>query len=167
MKTIPPSNYKIQINNDFINIAKHEIYNFYKQGFFAKRKYDFKNLPILNYLDKSLFKYITQLEQEIDKLHYGSGGLTMAHPEYNIQDDKDYYYYVMTHNIIENLIKDKQFSLVINNIELCNNTSIHAMFIEQQYDKSLLIKRLHTLDKNDPHILSLLNLFDPTFKYYK
>ncbi len=167
MKTIPPSNYKIQINNDFINIAKNEIYNFHKQGFFAKRKYDFKNLPILNYLDKSLFKYITNLENEIENSYGGISILTLADPEYNIQNDKDYYYSVMTHNIIENLIKDKQFLLVINNIELCNNTSIHAMFIEQQYDKSLLIKRLHTLDKNDPHILSLLNLFDPTFKYYK
>lgn len=165
MKTIPSSDYKININNDFIDIARKEIYSFFRVSFFAKRKYDFKNLPILNYLDKSLFKYIINLEKEIDD-SYGTRLSSQEHPDYDIQDDKDRYYNMLTQNIMKNLIKDKQNLLIINNIEHCDPQLAYNFFINKHYETSLLIKKLKTLNIEEPHIFNLLNVFDPDFKPY-
>lgn len=163
MKTTPNSHYKIEINDKFLMLAKIEIYIFQQRGFFAKRKYDFKNLPILNYLDKSMFKYILNLENIIDDSYSGPWLNLQVHPDYNIDYDKQNYFDLMTQNIIKNLLKEKQYQLVINNIELCNQELIYSIYSNHYIDKSLIVRKLKTLDSNNPSVSNLLNLFAPTF----
>lgn len=153
MKSIPIYNLKIEINDLFIETATFEILVYKKLGFFKRINYDFKRLPILNFLDKSHYKYIINFEREAFKRKTMN---PMDLIEKRIKEIRN----IIKQNILSNLIKQKQYKIVAHNVEFCNTFDILNLFQNTDYTiKQMLINELKMKDKNHPVIFNLLNNF--------
>lgn len=153
MKTIPYDHLKIEINDTFIETAKMEIFIYQKSGYFTKRKYDFHRLPILNFLDKSHFKYVYNLRKEAFKIKSID---PMDLIENRIEEVKN----IIKRNIVSNLIKEKQYKIIAHNIEFYNMSDVINLFNNaEQYNKKHIITELKKQTDLHPLISDLLNNF--------
>lgn len=153
MKTIPYNHLKIEIDDTFIETAKMEIFIYQKSGYFTKRNYDFHRFPILNFLDKSHFKYVYNLRKEAFKRKSIN---PMDLIENRIEEIKN----IIKRNIVSNLIKEKQYKIIAYNIEFYNMSDIiHLFNSADQQNKKIIITELKKQTELHPLVADLLNTF--------
>ncbi len=161
-KTQPSLDFNLdEINSNFVFTAKTiGLIDYYNSNFIKKINYDFKDLPILNFIDKSKF-YLIQNEKYFRAVNSENGFVYQNTLNSNIQKikeiiknirNKDPHYYdhsydkkikidssailkILKNNIMKNFIKHKMYHHITQNY--------------REFDTLLLFKTFHKAPDED------------------